>query len=1258
MSRPQNPSTKLAHVTSTEAADRQIPSTIQYPAGLPVSERRADIAEALKHHQVVVVAGETGSGKTTQLPKLCLELGRGRQQRIGHTQPRRLAARTVAQRIAEELNTPLGELVGYQVRFTETVSTSTAIKLMTDGILLSELQRDRELSQYDTLIIDEAHERSLNIDFILGYLKQLLPRRPDLKVIITSATIDVERFSQHFDDAPVIEVSGRTFPVEVHYTGDVEDRDQGVIEQVAALLDDIEDERFGPRGGVLVFLPGEREIRELSRRLKGNERRQILPLYARLSAAEQHRVFHPGGAGMRVILATNVAETSLTVPGIRYVIDPGEARISRYSHRNRLQRLPIEPISQASANQRMGRCGRVAEGVCFRLYSEDDFDRRSEYTDPEILRTNLAAVVLRMLELGLGKPGAFPFVDPPEPKMVRDGYRLLEELGAVSARGRLTAVGRKMARLPIDPKLARILLAAADQDCLAEILVIVSALSVQEPRERPSEKQTQADQAHARFNHPRSDFMAWLHLWRYYEEQRQSLSQSQLRKICQREYLSFLRMREWRDVHGQLTVTCRQIGLKPRAQWPDEENYDGIHKALLTGFLAQVAQQDEGRRFNATRNQKVQVFPGSGQFRKPPKWLLAGEIVETTQVFARQCAAIEPQWLLRINPYQLKRHHYEPSWQMRSGRVMAIERVTLYGLTISDGQRVHYGDINPEESRQLMIREGLVLGQYKSPPAFLKANLAHIREVQDLESRVRRRDLLVDEEALYQFYDERLPDHCVSAVALDKWLRKNQEADSQLRLERKHILTRDPGDELTEQFPSTLAWRGIEFRLSYQFEPGRQNDGVSVTVPLPLLNRAPRYRFDWLVPGLLRDKCIALIKGLPKSLRRQLVPVPDVVDSLLADLEPDDIDLCQQLAQQLKRERQVQITSSDWDLERLEDFYRMNVRVVDESGKLLGQGRDMAALVAEFRDATPAVKSDDSKSPARRSVERWDFGQLPKQWHSRAAGMDVVSYPALVSEPGGVSVQLLDYAADAELAHRRGFTALAMRRSAQTVKYLKKQLLSANDAMLAIAGCRLDRATLVAELVEAALLDSLTGGEVPRSESEFDAALESAQGQWVPTAIELERVLLNTLKPLAAAQTRLQGYASSEYADSRADIRAQCEGLLGPEGVVATPRSWLEQWPRYAKALEYRVERLSGQYPKDQKSTQLIAPLIAKLSGAQATYPGLLQLSEDAAQYRWMLEEFRVSLFAQQLGTRIAVSAKRLDQQWQRVVEWMTANPR
>lgn len=1237
---------------------RAVPAHIDFPEQLPVSERRADIETAIREHQVVILAGETGSGKTTQLPKICLNLGRGREQRIGHTQPRRIAARTVAQRIAEELNTPLGELVGYQIRFNDTVSDASAIKLMTDGILLAELTHDRDLSAYDTLIIDEAHERSLNIDFLLGYLRQLLPRRPDLKVIVTSATIDVERFSQHFSDAPIIEVSGRTYPVDVQYLGETEDRDEGVRQQIADLLADIEQGRFGRRGDALVFLPGERDIRELAKALRYNERLRVLPLYARLSQAEQNRVFQSGGAGMRVVLATNVAETSLTVPGIRYVIDPGEARISRYSARSRLQRLPIEPISQASANQRMGRCGRLSDGVCFRLYSETDFLGRPAFTDPEIRRTNLAAVVLRMLELGLGDVERFPFIDPPDPKVVRDGYRLLEELGAVSARGKLTALGQRLARLPVDPRLGRMLLAAHEGGCLAEVLVIVSAMSIQDPRERPAEKQAQADQAHARFQHPRSDFLSWLALWRYYEEQRQALSQNQLRKLCQREYLAFMRMREWRDIHAQLVIACRQLGFRVPPQLPEEEAYEAIHQALLTGLLGNVAQRDEGKQFNATRNRKIVVFPGSGQYKKPPPWLVAGEVVETTQVYARQCAAIEPEWLLRVNPRVLKRHHYEPAWQRRSGRVMAKERVTLYGLTISDGTRVHFGDIDPRAARTIFIRDGLVSGNVIKPPSFLKDNLSLMRSVEELESRTRRRDLLIEEEALVQFYEERLGDQCVGMTSLIKWLKQDPNRETSLRLTREQILVRDPGAAVEAQFPPTLHWQGVDYQLRYQFEPGRQNDGVSITIPLPLLNRAPRYLFDWLVPGLLRDKCIALIKGLPKGLRKQLVPAPDVVDAAISELVAEDTDLCAALSQVLKRQRGVQVAPGDWQTEALEDFYRMNIRVVDASGKLLGQGRDMAVLVAEFRSGEPAAAAPQANSPERSQVERWDFGDLPPVWKSRAAGLEVIAHPALVAEENQVAIRLLDYPGEAAIAHADGLVAMAIKQASQVVKSLRKSLLAGNELTLVFAAVEIDRKRLVEDLIAAVAHQSLQLIEAPRSEAAFKDWFDRLRAEWHSEAVRLGEQLAEALKAWAAARGAASRLASNDYADSQRDCWANMAALLTSETLRSAGSEWLAQYPRYAKAADHRMSRLNGQYLKDQKALELLAPWLAQCESAEASYPGLLRLSAAAHQFRWMLEEFRVSLFAQQMKTRLPVSAKRLEQQWQQVNHWIEKNPR
>ncbi|GAB5451989.1 MAG: ATP-dependent RNA helicase HrpA [Halioglobus sp.] len=1232
---------------------------LHYPEDLPIAQKRADIAEAIARHQVVIVAGETGSGKTTQLPKICLELGRGEAGMIGHTQPRRLAARTVAARIAEELGVEPGELVGYQVRFTDKVSENTRVKLMTDGILLNEMQRDRLLRRYDTLIIDEAHERSLNVDFLLGYLKRILPQRPDLKLIVTSATIDVQSFSRYFDDAPVIEVSGRGYPVETHYLQAVEE--EARARQVASLVEDIEAGVHGERGDVLVFLPGEREIREQARAMKTLERVEVLPLYARLSQAEQNRVFTTGSSrkGIRAVLATNVAETSLTVPGIRYVIDPGTARISRYSHRSKLQRLPVEAISQASADQRRGRCGRVGPGVCFRLYTEEDFNARPEYTAPEIQRTNLASVVLQMLTLGLGDVEAFPFIDPPDRRLVRDGFKVLEELGAVTAAGKLTKTGRRMARLPVDPRVARMVIEASRQDCLELVLVIASALSVQDPRERPAEKQQQADQQHARFKHERSDFMAWLALWRHYEEQRQALSQNQLRKLCKREYLSYLRLREWRDVHRQLTIACRQQKLAVQQELPEEESYEGVHRSLLAGLLSNIAQQHEGREYLGSRNRKLSIFPGSSQARRSPPWLVAAEIVETSRVYARQVAQIDPRWALDINPALLKRHYYEPRWRARTGQAVAYERVTLFGLTLADKQVVHFGPINTAESRELMIREGLVAGNYNRHPKFLKHNLRLVRDIEGLEARTRRRDLLAGEQVLFEFYDQRLPHDICTSRGLESWLSKHPRDEENLYMSRDVLLAASPGGDVDAQFPPALDWQGTRFKLSYAFQPGNEGDGVSITVPVALLNRAPRFLFDWLVPGLLREKCVALVKALPKEKRKRLVPAPDYVDRALAELQPSDDDLLEALAARLSRLGNVALTRADWGDVQLDDYYLMNIRVVDAQGKLLAQGRDLHALIERFRaDTQQSVSSAVPESPAREGLTRWDFEALPERFTFRQAGVDIVSWPALEDRGESVAVVLCDYAWEANRRHRLGVLRLLGIACREQVRYLRKQAFSDNAGKLLLASCGLQRETIVADLHDAALLQS-AGLEdaLPRERAGFDACLARCRGQAVERALELETQLTEALGALSEAKRMLSAQDAGGWPDSRADIEGQLQSLLQDGFMRDTPAQWLERYPRYLRAVLQRVERLSGQYPKDQKYTAMMADLLQPLQAQMQQRPELLARSAEACTYRWMLEEFRISLFAQNLGTRMPISQKRLQAQWALVEAWLHNNP-
>ncbi|NQX88971.1 MAG: ATP-dependent RNA helicase HrpA [Halioglobus sp.] len=1232
-----------------------------FPSELPITACRERIAQLIEQHQVLIVAGETGSGKTTQLPKICLEMGRGVKKRIGHTQPRRLAARAVAARIASELGSSLGERVGYQVRFSDRLADATAIKLMTDGILLAELQRDRLLDCYDTLIIDEAHERSLNIDFLLGYLKRILPQRPDLKLIVTSATIDVDSFSRHFGDAPVIEIPGRSFPVETIYLP-AEDAAATLETHIVSLVKDIDAGRFGPRGDILVFLPGEREIRELAHVLRLETAVDVLPLYARLGHSEQRRVFDArrGGRGIRAVLATNVAETSLTVPGIRYVIDPGQARISRYSHRSKMQRLPVEAISRASADQRRGRCGRIAPGVCIRLYAETDYARRPAFTDPEIQRTNLAAVILRMQLLRLGDVAHFPFVDAPDARMVRDGYTLLQELGAITADGGLTRLGSRMARLPVDPRLARMILESESRGCLEEVLIVSSALAAQDPRERPADRRQQADAMHARFHHPRSDFLARLNLWRYFEELRQSLSQNQLRKRCQREFLSFLRMREWRDIHTQLRVACRQQDVKGGRSLGEETDYEAIHTALLAGLLGNIARHQEGREYLGTRQRKLKIYPSSSQTRRSPKWLVAAEIVETSQVFAREVAAIDPTWAVMINPELLKVHHYQPRWHPRRGQVVAFKRINLYGLTLVDKRVVHYGPIAPIESRILMIREGLIPGRLRRQPKFLQHNRTLVLALENLEARTRRRDILVQEEGLFQFYDERLPSDCCTVRGLCAWLKREPAAERGLYMRREEITAHDPGAGVCQQFPDVLVWDGMRLPLSYRFEPGQVADGVSITLPVALLNRAPRHLFDWLVPGLLREKCIQLVKSLPKEKRKHIVPVPDYVDRALQHLEPDDVDLLDCLSQRLSELGGISLRRDDWSLHKLHDYYHMNIRVVDAQGSLMEQGRNLEALVKRFRnDTRQSMSADKRQSPAREGILRWDLGDLPSEWRFRQAHSEIVTYPALVDRGDAVAIELYDYPNTAQISHRLGVLRLLRIGGVQQVRYLRKQLLRGNEHSLLLAGAGFDRSQRLEDLVDAAYLQTvLSGAKLPRTESDFRRLEKLGRERVIQRAHALEEILCRIMGPLIEVRQKLNACTAGPWSDSVNDINMQLSALFGNSFLRDTPSEWIDQYPRYMVALKNRLARLTGQYRKDQKNTGLLAELTRPLRILLQQREGLLALSEEAQTYRWMLEEFRVSLFAQNLGTQRAVSPKRLLEQWQLVEAWLEKNPR
>ncbi len=1231
----------------------------EFPEELPVSAMRGEIAAAIRDHQVVVVCGETGSGKTTQLPKICLELGRGAAGLIGHTQPRRIAARSVAARIAEELKTGLGQGVGFKVRFGDHTGPDTFIKLMTDGILLAEMQSDRYLGQYDTLIIDEAHERGLNIDFILGYLKRVLPKRPDLKVIITSATIDPERFSRHFDGAPIVEVSGRTYPVEVRYRPLLAaDEDQRDRDQVTAILDAVDElSREGP-GDILVFLAGEREIRETAEALRKHHppHTEILPLYARLSAAEQNRVFKAHG-GRRIVLATNVAETSLTVPGIRYVVDPGYARISRYSHRTKVQRLPVEKISQASANQRAGRCGRVAEGICIRLYSEEEFQARPEFTEPEILRTNLASVILQMQALGLGDVDAFEFVEAPDSRFIRDGYRLLEELGALDARGRLTETGRQLARLPIDPRLGRMLLAAWKEGSLAEVLVIVAALSIQDPRERPLDRQQAADQKQALFRHEQSDFLAFLKLWDWFHEQSRHLSQNKLRKLCREHFLSYVRMREWHDIHRQLANMVKDMGLRPNRE---EADYGAIHRALLTGLLGNVALKDgEKGEFLGARNLRLRVHPGSALHRKPPKWIMAAELVETTRLYARTVARIDPAWLEPLAGHLVRRSHSEPHWEKRPAQVAAYERVTLYGLPIVARRRVNYGPIDPVASREIFIREALVHGNWSSRAPFFRHNREQVAEIEALEAKARRQDILVDEEDIFAFYDERIPQGIYSGKSFERWRAKAERGQPRLLfLQRDRLLRRADG-VAGDDFPDHLEVAGLSLKLEYHFDPSHAADGVTALVPVQALNLLTPERCDWLVPGLLREKVILLIKSLPKRLRRNFVPVPDFADACLNNLKADDGALLPALSHQLLRMTGVEIPADAWRPETLPPHLCMNFRVLGTDGRTLGQGRDLERLQAEYGEqARESFEALPKNSWHRDDIRDWDFGELPERVEFERDGLLLHGYPALIPQGEGAGLRLFDDAREAARQHRAGTRRLFALHARDAFRYLRRHLPVGNEQCLQLmsaggvrppawveppaaarGGAAGNACEALKEDVYTAVIDQafLADGEV-RDEQDFRRRLESGRKALMGTAQDYAGLIRDIAAAYHAIARALSGPIPLHRVQAMAGVRAQLDSLVYRGFVSATPFAVLRHYPRYLKALQRRVEKAGDS--RDSQLARQVAPLWERFE----RHAG--QGVPEVMEFRWMIEELRVSLWAQELRTPYPVSVKRLEKWW------------
>jgi ATP-dependent helicase HrpA len=1204
-------------------------SAIRFDPALPINARRDEIRAAIEKHPVVIVCGETGSGKTTQLPKMLLEMNAN--GRIGHTQPRRIAARSVAARVAEELGTQLGELVGCKVRFHDQVGPRTAIKLMTDGMLLAETQGDRELREYGSIILDEAHERSLNIDFLLGYMKRLAARRPELKVVITSATIDAERFSRHFDGAPVIEVSGRLYPVEVRYRpvgGDAEDTTRE--EEEAALADAVDELcRQGP-GDVLVFLPGEREIRDAADTLRrrGLKNAEILPLYARLSSAEQDRVFRPGAA-RRVVLATNVAETSLTVPRVRYVVDTGDARVKRYSYRNKVEMLRVEPISQAAAKQRAGRCGRVADGVCIRLYSEEDHDKRPAFTDPELLRSSLAAVILRAKSLRLGEVAHFPFLDPPSPRAIADGYALLAELGAVDSANELTSVGNELARLPLDPRVGRMLIAARDEGCLEQVRVIAAALSVQDPRERPADKAAAADERHAQFAHERSDFLSCLKLARLFDQK--------MEKQARENFLSIPRMREWRDVAAQLGRTLRELDWPESSANPEKpEGYRAIHRALLAGLLGNVGLRDDPEQsYTGARGIKFWIHPGSWA-KKAGRWVAAAELVETTRLFARTVGGIEPRWLEEVGAHLIKREHSEPQWDARRGEVVALERGTLYGLPVYASRRVAYGPIDAPAAHEIFVRSALVHGELETRAPFLAHNRRLVAEIERLEHKSRRPDILVDEELIHAFYSERVPAHIYNAQAFEQW-RVGAERDDRKRLflSREELMRHEAAGITTENFPPHVDLGPNRFALEYQFEPGSARDGVTMTVPLALLNQVPINRTEWLVPGLLREKVRALAKSMPQRLRHKLGALEAFSDKFMSEVGPADMPLAQALARYVRAEFNFEVPVDALRPDSAPPHLRMNFRVVDDAGRQRAMGRDLGEIKRALGEEAKAVLQEEAPVDEGARYTGWTLGDLPEIMEIQRGRSTLVGYPALVDAGDGVTLQVFESPEKARDAHGAGVRRLLAIAFRDRIRDLERSM--AKDMALA---------PLKDDVIRAALERVFLAESLPMTQPDFARRVDEGRSRFTLVAQEIARSAAQIVAERAALEKKLAG-AEKVFAQPVDEIRAQLARLLAPGWLAATPWERLQHLPRYLKAAGLRLEKLRADPQRDHR-------LALEVANLERPFRKELELrrrgggaSGELDQFGWLLEELRVSLFAQELRTPVPVSAKRLAKLWQ-----------
>ncbi len=1230
-----------------ESRKSAVQNPIVFPESLPVSQRKAEIEKLLSEHQVIVVAGETGSGKTTQLPKMCLELGLGNLGIIGHTQPRRIAARSVAARIAEELQTELGDLVGYKVRFNDQISDNTQIKLMTDGILLAEIQTDRFLNQYSCLIIDEAHERSLNNDFILGYLKQLLPRRPDLKVIITSATIDVERFSKHFNNAPIIEVLGRTYPVEVRYRPVVEEDDQDQLQGILNAVDELQAEG---RGDILIFMNGEREIRDTAEALQKQNLKhtEILPLFARLSAQEQNKIFHPSGLN-RIVLATNVAETSLTVPGIKYVIDPGTARISRYSYRTKVQRLPIEPISQASANQRKGRCGRVSEGICIRLYSEDDFNNRPEFTDPEILRTNLASVILQMTALGLDDIEAFPFVDAPDKRHIQDGVKLLEELGAFETvqtqsgeKRRLTAIGRQLSQLPVDPRLAKMLLSAVDFGSVYEVMIIVSALSIQDPRERPTDKQQASDEKHRRFVDKKSDFLAFLNLWNYVQEQQKELTKNQFRRQCQKDFLNYLRIREWQDIYQQIRLAVREMGLPINSE---KAEYQQIHTALLSGLLSHIGLKEaEKQQYLGARNAHFAIFPNSVLFKKQPKWVMAAELVETSKLWGRMVAEIEPEWIEPLAEHLTKKSYSEPRWSKSRGAVIADEKVSLYGVPIVVARPVNYGSIDPTVSREIFIQSALVEGDWNTKHKFFKQNQQLIREVEELEHKSRRRDILVDERTLFEFYDQRIGTDVVSQKHFDSWWKKAEKQDPELLNFERSFLINDDAEQVSKlDFPNFWHQGNLKLKLTYQFEPGTDADGVTVHIPLPLLNQVEMTGFDWQIPGLREELVIALIKSLPKSYRRNFVPAPNYAQAFLGRAVPLEKPLLDTLIHELRRMTGVTVEAEHWNWEQIPSHLKMTFRVVDENGKKIAESMNLDELKFSLKDrvqeSISAVADDGIEQSG---LHIWSFAELPQCYEQKQRGFSVKAFPAIVDEKDAVGIKLFETEFEQAVAMQQGLRRLLLLNVPSPIKYLHEKL--PNKAKLGLYFTPFGRVLDLIDDCIACAVDKLIadfGGFVWNEES-FDKLRDFVRENVNEVTVDIAQKVEQILTLTHQLNQRLKGKMDFTMAFALSDMKSQIAGLIYQGFVQKSGYARLPDLLRYLQAIDKRMDKLAQDVNRDRAAMLRVEQVQQAYQQLLAKLPKSKPISDEVAEIRYMIEELRVSLFAQQLGTKYQVSDKRV----------------